>query len=295
MELRHLRYFVAVGEALNFTKAATRLHVAQPALSRQVSDLEEELGVDLLRRTSHGVLLTEEGKLFLEEAQGILKRADESVTKVRALARGEFGELQVGYVPPLDLHILPHALAEFQKATPGVKVVLHDLGSDEICHELRTGMLHLGLMMQPSEETTTGIEFEEIGRYPFFIAMAPGHSLTRMKTISVEMLAKQPLVVLDRRRNSEFHRILKRVFTPLHPNIATQSDSVNSLITEIGVGKCVAVVSQLFKEAIGKRLVYRKLVNTKVTMCVGLARAKNGDLPPAGEKLCATMRRAAKS
>ena len=295
MELRHLRYFVAVGEALNFTKAATRLHVAQPALSRQVSDLEEELGVDLLRRTSHGVLLTEEGKLFLEEAQGILKRADESVTKVRALARGEFGELQVGYVPPLDLHIMPHALAEFQKSTPGVKVVLHDLGSDEICHELRTGMLHLGLMMQPSEESTTGIEFEEIGRYPFFIAMAPGHSLTRMKAISVEILAKQPLVVLDRRRNSEFHRILKRVFTPLHPNIATQSDSVNSLITEIGVGKCVAVVSQLFKEAIGKRLVYRRLVNTDVTMCVGLARAKNGDLPPSGEKLCAMIRRAAKN
>jgi DNA-binding transcriptional LysR family regulator len=295
MELRHLRYFVAVAEALNFTKAATRLHVAQPALSRQVSDLEEELGVDLLRRTSHGVLLTEEGKLFLEEAQGILKRADESVTKVRALARGEFGELQVGYVPPLDLHILPHALAEFQKATPGVKVVLHDLGSDEICNELRTGMLHLGLMMQPSEESTAGIEFEEIGRFPFFVAMAPGHSLTKMKAISVEILAKQPLVVLDRRRNSEFHRILKRVFTPLHPNIATQSDSVNSLITEIGVGKCVAVVSQLFKEAIGKRLVYRRLVNTEVTMCAGLARAKNGDLPPAGEKLCATMRRAAES
>ena len=294
MELRHLRYFVAVGEALNFTKAAARLHVAQPALSRQVSDLEEELGVDLLRRTSHGVLLTEEGKLFLEEAQAILKRAGESVAKVRALARGEFGELQVGYVPPLDLHILPHALAEFQKATPGVKVVLHDLGSDEICNELRTGRLHLGLMMQPSEETTTGIEFEEIGRYPFFVAMASSHSLTRMKAISVEMLAKQPLVVLDRRRNSEFHRILKRVFTPLHPNIATQSDSVNSLITEIGVGKCVAVVSQLFKEAIGKRLVYRRLVNTEVTMCVGLARAKNGDLPPAGEKLCATIRKAAR-
>jgi len=124
MELRHLRYFVAVAEALNFTKAATRLRLAQPALSRQVSDLEDELGVDLLKRTSHGVLLTAEGKLFLEEARAILKRADESVTKVRALARGEFGELQVGFVAPLDLHILPCALAEFQKTTPGVRVAL---------------------------------------------------------------------------------------------------------------------------------------------------------------------------
>jgi len=295
MELRHLRYFVAVAEALNFTKAASRLHVAQPALSRQVSDLEDELGVDLLRRTSHGVILTEEGKLFLAETRVVLKHVDESVTKVRALARGEFGELQVGYVPPLDLHILPRALAEFQKTTPGVKVVLHDLGSDELCQELRNGKLHLALMMQPSEEATAGIEFEEVGRYSFFVAMASGHPLTKMKAISPETLAKQPLAVLDRRRNSEFHRILKRVFAPLRPNIATESDSLNSLITEINIGKCVAVVSEIFKQAVGTRLTYRKLANTEAAMCVGIARAKNGDLPPAGEKLCATIRKVTKS
>jgi DNA-binding transcriptional LysR family regulator len=291
MELRHLRYFVAVAEALNFTKAATRLRVAQPALSRQVADLEDETGVDLLKRNSHGVQLTAEGKLFLEDARRILKLADESVSKVRALARGEFGELQVGYLPPLDLHILPRALAEFQRTTPDVKVVLHDLGTDELCDELRNGKLHLAVMMEPSEELTAGIEFEKVGRYPFFVAMASGHPLSRMKTISVEALAKQPLVVLSRRRNSEFHRILNRVFAPARPNIATESDSMNSLITEINVGKCVAVVSEAFKQAVGTRLTYRKLGNTETFMCVGVARAKNGDLPPAAEKLCATIRK----
>ena len=295
MELRHLRYFVAVAEALNFTKAAARLRLAQPALSRQVSDLEEELGVDLLKRTSHGVRLTAEGKLFLEDAQKILKHADESILRVRALARGETGELQVGYLPPLDLHILPRALAEFRKTTPGVKVVLHDLGSDELCSELRDGTLHLALMMQPTDDLTAGIEFEEVGRYPFFVAMASGHPLSGAKAISVEALAKQPLVVLGRRRNSEFHRILNRIFAPLRPNIATESDSMNSLITEINAGKCVAVVSEAFKEAVGKRLSYRKLANTDVAMCVGIARAKNGDLPPAAEKLCATIRRVMKA
>jgi DNA-binding transcriptional LysR family regulator len=294
MELRHLRYFVAVAEALNFTKAATRLRLAQPALSRQVSDLEEELGVDLLKRTSHGVMLTAEGKLFLEDARTMLKHADESVAKVRALARGEVGELQVGYLPPLDLHILPRALAEFQKTTPGVRVELHDLGTDEICGELRNGTLDLALMIQPSEELTAGIEFEEVARYPFFVALASGHPLSKMKSISVETLAKQPLVVLGRKRNSEYHRTLHRVFAPLRPNIAIESDSMNSLITEINVGKCVAVVSEAFKQAVGKRLLYRKLVNTDVAMCVGIARARNGDLPPAGEKLCATIRKVAK-
>jgi DNA-binding transcriptional LysR family regulator len=291
MELRHLRYFVAVAEALNFTKAATRLRLAQPALSRQVADLEEELGVDLLSRTSHGVRLTEEGKQFLAEARVVLNQVEGAVAKVRALARGEFGELQVGYVPPLDLHILPRALAEFQRTTPGVKVVLHDLGSDELCHELRSGTLHLAVMMEPSEEATAGIEFEEIGRYPFFVAMAPGHPLTRTKAVSREILAKQPLVVLDRRRNSEFHRILRRVFAPLRPNIATESDSINSLITEIGTGRRVAVVSQLFKQATGNRLLYRRLIDTEAAMCVGVAWARHGDVTPAGEKLLAVIRR----
>jgi len=223
----------------------------------------------------------------------VLNYVNESVAKVRALARGEFGELQVGYVPPLDLHILPRALAEFQKTTPGVKIVLHDLGTDELCHELRAGTLHLAVMMQPSEESTTGIEFEEIGSYPFFVAMTSGHPLTKMKAVPLETLAKQPLVALDRRRNSEFHRILKRVFAPLRPNIASESDSINSLITEICSGKRVAVVSQLFKQAIGSRLLYRRLLNSQAVMCVGVARAKNGDVTPAGEKLLASIRQTA--
>ncbi len=293
MELRHLRYFTAVGEALSFTKAAARLRLAQPALSRQVADLEDELGVDLLKRTSHGVTLTAEGKLFLEDAKRILQLAEESATKVRALARGEYGELRVGYLPPLDQEILPRALAEFQKLTPGVKVILHDLGSDELCDELRNGFLQLALMIQPSEETSAGLEFEELRRYPFFVAMAPGHPLARRKTITVETLASHPLVVLRRRNNSEYHRLLHQVFSPLRPNIATESDSINSLITEVGIGTNVAVVSQLFKQAVGKRLQYRPLADSSASLCLGIARAKDGDVTPAGERLCASIRKMA--
>ena len=105
MELRHLRYFVAVCEALNFTKAAAQLRIAQPALSRQVQDLEDEIGVDLLKRSPRGVTITAEGKLFLEEAREVLRRTDESVEKVRALARGEYGELHVGYAPSPTVEI----------------------------------------------------------------------------------------------------------------------------------------------------------------------------------------------
>src|SRR6478672_6062216 len=145
MELRHLRYFLVVGEVLNFTKAAARLRVAQPALSRQVQDLEDEIGVDLLRRGQRGVSLTAEGKLFLEEARELLKRADESVERVRALACGEYWELQVGYSATPSWEILPDALATFRKAVPRVKLILHDLFDDEIVARLRDGTLELAV------------------------------------------------------------------------------------------------------------------------------------------------------
>src|SRR5437899_12471857 len=99
MELRHLRYFLAVGEALNFTKAAAQLRVAQPALSRQVQDLEDEIGVDLLRRSPRGVRLRPEERLFLREVPDFLKRADDPVEKIGALPRGEHGSVPAASAP----------------------------------------------------------------------------------------------------------------------------------------------------------------------------------------------------
>jgi DNA-binding transcriptional LysR family regulator len=111
MELRHLRYFLVVGELLSFTKASAQLRIAQPALSRRIQDLEDEIGVDLLKRSPRGVSLTAEGKLFLEKTRSLLKLADDSVEQVRALARGQFGELHIGYSPSPTVEILPPALA----------------------------------------------------------------------------------------------------------------------------------------------------------------------------------------
>src|SRR5438046_10128754 len=147
MDRRHLRYFLAVGEALNFTKASARLRVAQPALSRQMTDLEDEIGVDLMKRSPRGVTLTAEGKLFLDEVRELLKRADESVEKVRALARGEYGERNGGYAPSPTVEILPPALAAFQKAVPRVKVLLDDLSSDELIASLPHATLELELLV----------------------------------------------------------------------------------------------------------------------------------------------------
>ena len=293
MELRHLRYFLAVGEALKFTKAAAQLRVAQPALSRQVQDLEDEIGVDLLRRSPRGVTLTAEGKLFLEEVRELLKRADESVEKVRALARGEYGELHVGYVQVPTVEILPPALAAFQKAVPRVKVVLHDLSSDELIAGLHNATLELAIMVQPTGEQTAGIEFELLRTYPWCVALTAAHPFARLKSIALEKVAAEPLVALRRKDYSEYHRLLERIFAPISakPRIAVECDSASSLIIEVEAGRGIAVVTTILKLVAGKRLLYRPLTGTTEAQSVGIARATKGDVTPAGERFCEILRK----
>src|SRR5713101_4703822 len=293
MELRHLRYFVAVAEALNFTKASARLRVAQPALSRQMTDLEDELGVDLMKRSPRGVTLTAEGKLFLEEVRELLKRADESVEKVRALARGEYGELHIGYAPTPTVEILPPALAAFQKAVPRVKVVLHDLSSDELITGLRDATLELAIMVEPIGEQTAGIEFELLRTYPLSVAMAAAHPFARLKSIPLEKLATEPLIALRRKDYSEYYHFLDRIFAPIHakPNIAVECDSASSLITEVEAGRGIALANLSFKLVAGKRLLFRPLTGTTEVGSVGIARATKGDVTPAGERFCEILRK----
>jgi DNA-binding transcriptional LysR family regulator len=296
MELRHLRYFLAVAEALNFTKAAALLRVAQPALSRRVQDLEDEIGVDLLKRSPRGVTLTAEGKLFLEKTRHILKLADEAVEQVRALARGEEGELHMGYAPAPTVEILPPALAAFQKAFPRVRVLLHDFSEQELIDGLRNGKLELALMPRGAGPQSVGLEFETLRTYPICVAVAPTHRFARLKTITLEMVAAEAMIGFNRKDYPEYYVGLDRMFAPLglKPRFVVECDSSSSLITEIETGRGVAIASPILRHASGKRLLYRPLSGTTEVMSVGIARATKGDVTPAGEKFCEILRRTSK-
>jgi DNA-binding transcriptional LysR family regulator len=289
MELRHLRYFLAVGEALNLTKAAARLRVAQPALSRQVHDLEDEIGVELLRRSPRGVTLTAEGRLFLEEARELLKRTDESVEKVRALVRGEYSELHVGYRGTTMVEMLPPALAAFQKAAPGVKVLLHELSFDELIAGLRKATLELAIILQPTGEQIAGIEFESLHTYPYCVVLTAAHPFARLKSVALEKVAAEPLISL---RRQDYREYLNRIFAPtgVKPRIAVQCDTFGSLLIEVEAGHGIALGIPIFKLAAANRLLYRPLTGTTEGLSVGIARATKGDMTPAGEEFCEILR-----
>src|ERR1700743_1209002 len=119
MELRHLRYCIAVAEQENVARAALKLHISQPGISRQIHDLESEIGFALFERSAKSLRLPNAGKVFLEEARAVLQRADEAVSRARAAAGAGNGEIHVGYAPSLTVQILPQALRTFQAALPG--------------------------------------------------------------------------------------------------------------------------------------------------------------------------------
>lgn len=173
MELRHLRYFIAVALEENVSKAALKLHVSQPALSRQIRDLEDELGFLLLERTAKSVKLTEAGSFFLKEAQAVLAQVQDAVKRSKAVATGEKAEIHVGYAPSLTVQILPKTLRAFQKQFPKVRVTLHDLSTEEMLTRLRSGSLHVALVVQTSRAMLRGLRFEELARYPLCVAVPP--------------------------------------------------------------------------------------------------------------------------
>ena len=151
MELRHLRYFVGVAEAENVSRAAFKLHISQPAVSRQIRDLEDEIGLPLLKRVGKSVRLTEAGRLFLNEARAILARTDEALRNVRALDEHQRIELHVGYCSYAIDPLFHRILRTYQGAMPNVRVKLHDRKVEENVDALLEGRLHLAFIFHRAE------------------------------------------------------------------------------------------------------------------------------------------------
>src|ERR1700745_734534 len=189
MELRHLRYFVGVAEALSFTKAAEKLHTAQPSLTRQIRDLEEELGVHLLDRTKQQVSLTEEGRSFLTDARRLLALAVEIVESVQRLSRNELSELNVGYVSNLFYDLLPMTLALFRERFPTVSINLFDMSCGDQFRALEDGKIDLGFvgLHEPIEQR--GLQFRRIASYKTVVALPKSDPLAGKSVANLKDLA----------------------------------------------------------------------------------------------------------
>ncbi len=251
MELRHLRYFIAVAEEENVTRAAAKLHVSQPTLSRQIVDLEAELGFLLLARSAKAVRLTDAGRVFLTGARAALQQVHQAVKAARTKAEGLQGEIHVGFSPSLTVDILPKALRTFGVKFPGLRVILHDFSSDEIVSHLREGKLDVALTIRPTGKLLRGLRFVELAHYGLCIAASPAHRVGGLQTVTLEELASERLIGFSRKDYPEYHDIMEAIFksTGRRPEIHEQ-DSIASLVAEVEAGRGVAIVSDCSKSVL---------------------------------------------
>jgi len=273
MELRHLRYFVAAAELENVSRAALRLHVSQPALSRQIRDLEDELGFPLLKRSARSVRLTDAGRTFLAEARAVLQRAEDAVKAARAVATGLRGELHVGYAPTPTVRILPPALRAFQAQLPEVRVRLHDLSTEELLAGLRRGSLQIAFLVRPTKAMLRGLRFEELARESLCVAVPPGHPFARLRSVPAERVAREPLVAYSRRDYPEYHELLGRVFAGVgaRPRVVEEHEGGASMVAAVEAGYGVALATQSLACSVGPRLRLIPLSPAPEAIVVGAA------------------------
>jgi DNA-binding transcriptional LysR family regulator len=290
MEIRHLRYFVAVAEEQNVTRAAARLHVSQPPLSRQMRDLEEELGVALFERSAKALRLTEAGRTMLTEARAVLQRLAEAIRAVREVARGEGGELQVGYAPSLTVELLPEALRTLRERAPGVHVTLHDLSTEGMLAGLRDGSLHLALLVQPPPGALPGLRFDPLRSYPVCVAVPRAHELARARQVNLQRLGRERLIIYGRAEYPEYRAWIERLFLPVGPapQVAEEHDSATSLIAAVEAGRGIALVPSSLACLAGPRLKLRPIAPPPPPLVVGVAR-QAGELPAAAARLVAAL------
>jgi LysR family hca operon transcriptional activator len=203
VELRHLRYFVAVAEELSFTRAAARLHTAQPSLSQQIRQLEKDISVKLLDRSRHHVALTNAGRIFLQQARDILGRVDHASQLARQAAEGQAGDLSVGTFPSADVRILPALRPLVAGHLPDLRLILHSKYAVEPLTGLQSGTLDVAFMRAPDD--ATGLEQIELLREEIVLVLPSHHALARKKKIPVKSLDDLPCITMERRLSPELH------------------------------------------------------------------------------------------
>jgi LysR family transcriptional regulator, benzoate and cis,cis-muconate-responsive activator of ben and cat genes len=294
VELRHLRYFVAVAEAENVSRASLKLNISQPPLSRQIRDLEDELGFLLLKRTAKSVSLTEAGRTFLNEARAVLQRADEGVKKARAAATAGQTDLHVGYSPTPFAEILPKTLRGFRKAMPKVHVRLHDRSNKTVLDGVRDGRLQIGLITRSQKAgALRDVQYEELFRQRVCVAVAPQHAFARRRAISLTEVAAEALIGLTREDYPNYYDLLSIIFSKVKPkpSIIEEHDSMSGVMSAVEAGSGIAVAVD-FCYSFGNRIKFLHLTPEPKPFSVGIV-ARKGKLSPAAEKFWQCAKEAA--
>jgi DNA-binding transcriptional LysR family regulator len=279
VELRQLRYFVAIAEEGSFSRAAQRLHVSQPPLSTQIKNLEQEIGTRLLARTNRGVTLTSPGQVFYEEIRVVLARLESVRRKTLEADRGDVGMLSVGFVSIADYGILPPALKSFRMQFPLVEVQLHELTTDAQIRELRGSRLDLGLGLAPVEEPD--LTFRGILREELVLAAPAGPSAAKDEAIDLRTLSKASFIVPPRDIAPGLYdlTISRCRSAGFAPRIVQNARQMQTVIGLVSCGMGVALVPASVRNLKRTGVSYRRLRGRPALIELGILQMRESDNP----------------
>lgn len=277
MELRHLRYFVAVAEELHFGRAAERLGLAQPPLSQQIKALERETGVTLFYRTKRRVELTAAGEIFLDESRKILARADHAVLAARRAARGEIGKLVVGFVSSAVYGKVTSIFRIMQVEYPDVSLLLQDLSSVEQVEAMKAFWLDVGLVRHPVE-TGDSLITRVIWREPLVVVLPKNHRLARRKRIATKELAEESFLLVDA---PGFHDQLVRIcaLAGFSPRIVQQARSTPTIVNLVAGDMGISIVPASLRNLHRQGVTYRSIEPPVPTIELAVMWRKNDRSP----------------
>jgi DNA-binding transcriptional LysR family regulator len=261
MELRPVRYFLAVAEELHFTRAAEKMHVAQPALSRQIRQLEEEIGAKLLERTNRRVELTPAGEVFRTRALIAVEQMNRAAADAGQAGRGEAGSLSIGFVSSAVWGVLPHLLRQIRRKTPNADIELRELEPAEQLRDIRERHLDFGMMhaVLDQADLTTVV----IGRDPLIVALPEKHEAAKKTSVALKSLANETFLIPKRHASAGFHELVMAAckeagFTPVRTQATRLLQTAVALVAG-GIG--IALVPASFRDNLKVRcVVYRPIL-----------------------------------
>lgn len=289
MELRHFRYFVAAAEELHFGRAARRLNVVQPALSQQIRQLEQELGVTLLARTKRRVALTEAGRAFLVEARRTLANVEQSARAARNAAAGEVGRLRIGYVDLATWSVLPRVLRMYRRRYPNVELVLAELHREPQREALLRGDLDVGFFtLREPRGALTG---ERVIDDKLVAALPRNHRAAGQARIRLTQLAGDPWVLFPREMKLSYVELVLAACAAAGfvPRVVQEASQMHTLRALVSAGFGVTLLPSAVAGVAARDIAFRPLADRAPRLPLHVI-WRDGDLSPAGERFVAVAR-----
>ncbi len=279
MELRHLRYFLCLAEELHFGRAAKKLHIAQPPLSQQIRQLEEELGLQLFERTKRRVQLTAAGAVFANAMQAVMSQIEQGVQAAQQASRGELGQLVIGFVGSSAYNVLPSILQTFRARFPQVNLTLHELTTAQQQQWFKTGQIDVGLARPPILDDA--IECRVLLRESLVVALPETHPLAKRRKVSQSELAKESFILFPRQASPGLydHIIGLCQQAGFSPHVTQEAIQMQTSVSLAAAGMGIAIVPESLQNLRRTGVIYRPFKEPTPQAEIGAVWRKDGVSP----------------